>query len=175
MCSPTLVAAVSAVSTVMQGYAAKQQGEYSNKVAQYNARNQENEAIQTRNKAVEAENIQRQRTAQLISKQRAQLGAANVDLSTGSAAGLIEDTATLGEADALRIKSNYSLQATSMDQQAGLTRADGAAKQAAGSAAFTSSILSAGAGFADKWFKPDSVATQAAAPVREGVWTPVIR
>lgn len=172
MCSPTLaLTALSAASTIMQGYAAKQQGEYSNQVAQYNARVQENEATQTRNRGVEEENRQRLRTAQLASQQRAQLGAAGVDIGSGSAAGLIEDTATMGEADALRIRSNYGMQADSMVQQATLTRSEGAAKQAAGNAAFTSSLISAGSSFASKWYTPTSAArTQSTAPVTERGW-----
>lgn len=164
MCDPvTIAVVVSAASTVAQGYAAKQQGEYANKVAQYNARNQENQATQVRNQGTEAENIQRERVAQLVSKQRAQLSAANVDIGSGSAAGLIQDTEIMGAADALRIKTNYADQGKAIEDQAVLTRAEGAAKEQAGDNAFMGSILGASAAFAgspvaSKWFTPSSAA-----------------
>lgn len=161
MCDPATIAIITAASTVAQGYAAKQQGDYAEGVANYNARIQENEAIQTRNTGTEAENAQREKTAQIRSLQRAQMGAANVDLSFGSAADILDDTSILGEADALRIRSNYKMKADSLDEQAVLTRAEGRAKKQAGDSAFAASILAAGAGvagagYAAKWFKPDS-------------------
>ncbi len=164
MCDPMTVALVaSAASTVAQGYAAKQQGDYANEVAKYNARNQENQATRVRNQGAEAENIQRERVAQLVAKQRAQLGAANVDIGSGSAAGLIADTEVMGAADALRIKTNYADQGQALEDQAVLTRAEGAAKKQAGNNAFMGSILGAGAAFAGstvaaKWFTPSSAA-----------------
>ena len=164
MCSVSAVAlTMTTVSTVAQGFAAKKQGEYQNSVAQYNARVQENEATQIRNKGVEEENIQREETAQLLSKQRAQFGAANVDLTSGSPLEIQESTEILGEADALRIRSNFQREAESLEQQADLTRAEGAAAEEAGGSAFTSSLLSAGGallagGVADKWFTPASAA-----------------
>ena len=179
MCSPTLVVtAISAVSTVAQGYAAKQKDKYDNSVAQYNTRVQENQATMTANKGVQAENAQRQRTAQLIAQQRAQIGANNISLNSGSASSLIQDTSMLGEMDALQIKSNYTQRVGSLGQQANLTRNQGAAALSAGNTAFSNSILSAGAGFvgskavADKWFKPDSLAkTGAPAPISSASWT----
>lgn len=172
MCSLTFaVAAISAVSTIAQGYAAKQKGEYDNSVAQYNARVQENQATMTANKGVQAENAQRQRTAQLIAQQRAQIGANNISLNSGSASNLIQDTSMLGEMDALRIKSNYAQQVDSMNQQAMLTRNQGAAALSAGDTAFSNSILSAASSFtgstavSNKWFKPDSAANQTATTI----------
>ena len=123
---------------------------------------QENEAEQTRTAGVEEENIQRQETAKLLARQRAQLGAANVSLTTGSALDIQEQTEIYGEADALRIKSSFERQASSLEQEAELTKATGLAAEEAGSAAFTGSLLAAGgtvlsSGVADKWFTPDEV------------------
>jgi len=150
MCEATLI--MTGVSMVAQGYQAKQQGNYENDVAKYNARVTENEAKQVRNKGVEAENIKRQETAQLASQQRAQLGAAGVDIDSGSAADIQQDTHSLGEADARRIRSNFSLQANSLDTKASLIRADGLAKKKAGNSSFLTSIVGAGVGaVANKW------------------------
>ncbi len=147
------------VGTVAQGYAAKQKGKYENQVAKYNARVKDNEATLVRTKGVEEENAARQRTAQLLSKQRAQLGAANVELTSGSPLDLQEDTVLLGEVDALRIKSNFQRGAESLEQQAELTLAGGEAVEAAGEFAFGSSLLSAGGtAVASKWYTSDSAA-----------------
>jgi len=166
MCEPTTIMAV--VSIVGAAYGAQQQqkqGRFQKATADYNARVNENEAEETRNAGVEQENIQRRRTAELLSKQKAQLGAANIDLTSGSALQLQQDTVTLGEADALRIRSNFENRAGSLDTGATLLTSQGEFAESAGrSAAFgtllqgTSSAL--GTGVADKWFTPSSAASQ---------------
>ena len=168
MCNPAVaqlvVVAVSAAYTANQQ---RQQGKFQKSTAEYNARVAENEAEETRNAGVEAENIQRRKTAELLSKQRAQLGAANVDLSSGSALQLQENTIALGEADALRIRSNFENQAASLDTSAGLTQSQGAFAESAGAGAATGTLLQGastivGTGVADKWFTPDSAAISGA-------------
>lgn len=157
MCDPvTIGATMAVVGTVAQGYAAKQQGEYQNDVAKYNARQMENEATRTRNKGTEEENKLRQRTAQLASKQRAQLATAGVDLGVGSAFDIQEDTQLMGEVDALRVRSNFQDQAQSLDDQADITRSQGKAAKKAGRTAFYTSILSGGGQVAGKWYTPKS-------------------
>lgn len=157
MCDPVSVGiGARVVSQVMQGYAAKQQGEFQNDVAKYNARQLENEATRTRVKGTEEEIRLRNKTAQLTSLQRAQLGAAGVDVGSGSALALQEDTALLGEADALRIRSNFAQAATSLEDQASITRAEGSAAKQAGRLAFAGSILGAAGTVAGKWYTPSS-------------------
>lgn len=164
MCDPvTIGVTMTAISTVAQGYAAKQQGKYQQGVANYNARVAENEAVQTRNIGTEREMEHRQQVAQLVSKQRAQIGASGLSLAGGSAAGLLEDTQLQGEVDALRIRSNFERQAQSLETQATLERSQGKAAKAAGNAAFTGSLLSAvggmaSSGVADKWLTSSSAA-----------------
>lgn len=164
MCDPVTIAVVAGASaTVMQGYSQLQQGQYQHGVAKYNARQQQNEAIQTRNKGVEAENIHREKVAQLLSTQRAQLGASGVGISTGSALSLQEDTQVMGQADALRIRTDFLDRAQSMDDQADITKSQGEAALSAGQMAFGTSLLSAaasvaGSGVADGWFAADSAA-----------------
>jgi len=166
MCEPATIMAVTAV--VSAGFAANQQikqGKFQESTAEYNARVAENQAEETRNAGVEAENIQRKKTAELLSKQRAQLGAANVDLSSGSALQLQEETEALGEADALRIRSNFEGQAGALNTGADLTAASGQFAESAGKSAATGTLLSGagkviGSGVADKWFTPTSAASQ---------------
>lgn len=147
---------------------AKAQAKLQEGIAKVNARNQENEAIKTRNKGVEEENRQRALTAQLLGKQRAQLGANGVLTDLGSALQLQEDTVQLGESDALRVRGNFADQAESIDQGATNTlfqgEADAAATRAKGSAAFTSGLIGAasvGLPVASKWYSSKSAATSA--------------
>lgn len=166
MCEPTTIAA--AVTVVSAAYTAKQQydqGKYQKGVADYNARVAENQAERTRSAGVEAENIQRRKTAELISKQRAQLGAANIDIGSGSALQLQEDAATLGEVDALRIRRNYEDQGAALDTSAKLTENQGEFAAKAGRNAAFGTLLSGTAsamntGVSDKWMTPNSAANQ---------------
>jgi len=175
MCDPVTIGAVAAVaSTVLVARSQQQQGRYQRNVAKYNARVAENQAQDVRRAGTEAENKQRQRTAQLLSKQRAQLGAANVDLTSGSALQLQEDTVTLGEADALRIRSNFEAQARSLETGASLTLNQGEFAASAGAQQSVGTILSGTAqtintgvfdtGVSDTWYTPNSAANQPFAP-----------
>jgi len=157
MCDPATIAITTmAVGTVAKGYQAKQMGEYQNDVARYNARQAENEATRVRQKGTEEEIRHRNKVEQLVSRQRATIGSSGVDLNTGSAADIQEDALIMGEADALRIRSNYSDQAESMEQGAVLTRNQGKMAERAGDNAFYSSLLSAGGQVAGSWYTPKS-------------------
>ena len=158
-------ATIGAVSAAYSAVQSVQQGNYQNKVAKYNARVTENEAQQTRNKGNEEENAQREATAQLLSKQRAQLGASGVELDSGSALQLQTDTERLGELDAGRIRSNTDYAVSSLEESARLQRADGKNAQRAGRTEAFTTILGQAAstlnsGVADKWFTKDSAAAK---------------
>ena len=163
MCEPTTVTAVMAVaSTAVQMQAQRREGRYKKGVAAYNARVSENEAQEIRAAGAEAENIQRRKTAELLAKQRAQLGAAGIELGTGSPLQLQEETVTLGEADALRIRSNFEAKALSLETGADLTLSQGAFAESIGEQKAVGTLLSGtaktlGTGVADKWFTPNSV------------------
>jgi len=125
----------------MQADQQRAQGEYKKGVADYNAQVAENEAKQVKTAGLEAENAQRRKTAELLSRQRAQIGASGVDLTTGSALQLQEDTETLGEVDALRIRSNFQRHADALRAGAGLTRSAGEFSLLAGRRAAQGTIL----------------------------------
>lgn len=164
MCEPTtIMAAVAVVSAAFSAQQQVKQGKFQKATAEYNTRVAENEAEETRNVGVERENIQRRKTAELLSKQRAQLGAGNIDLTSGSALQLQEETVALGEADALRIRSNFEARAGSLDRSAELTESQGEFAESAGQGAAVGSLLKGastvlGTGVADKWFTPTSAA-----------------
>ena len=154
MCDP--VTALTVGATLYSGIQKYQQGKYENDVAKYNARQSENEAVRTRNAGVEAENIHREKVAQLISQQRAAAGAGNVDIDSGTPLRLVTDAESIGNADALRIRGNYEDRAKAMDDQAKLTLTEGKNAKKQGRTGLATSILTAGvagyAGYAD-WMK----------------------
>ena len=165
MCDPVTMAVVMTATTVMAAKQQIDQGKFQEGTAKYNARVAENESQDARNAATAAENTQRQRTAALLSKQRAQLGAAGVDLNLGSAAQLQEDTVTLGEVDALRIRDTGDAQFAGLQSEATLTEAQGKFAAKAGRNAAVSTLIGGGTsalgtGVADKWLtKPARVGT----------------
>lgn len=166
MCEPTTIMAVaSVVGTTFSVMSQQRQARFQKGTAEYNARVAENEAEETRRVGTEEENIQRRKTAELLSKQKAQLGAAGVELESGSPLQLQEDTITLGEADALRIRSNIEGRIGALGTQSELLQAQGGFAQQAGQSNSFSTLLGGTAqvldtGVADKWFTPDSAANQ---------------
>ena len=164
MCNPMVIMAVATVASTAMAYKARvDQGKFQKGTSRYNARVAENQAQETRRAGTEAENAQRLKTARLLAKQRAQLGASGIELGSGSALQLQEDTLTLGEADALRIRSNTGSRVGALETGAELTLAQGDYAQTAGTNAGVGTLLSGGAavlgtGVADKWFTPNSSA-----------------
>lgn len=156
MCEPTTILTVA--SMVMGAVSSTQEAEYKAGVSEYNARVSENQAQRARNVATQNENIQRRKTAELMSKQRAQLGAAGVQLDSGSALQLQEDTRKLGEIDSMRIRTNADMQFNALQTQAELTRSEGQAARVAGFNKAAGSLLSSGAKLSSKWYQPDSAA-----------------
>ena len=178
MCDPMTLAITSTVLTAGSGYmnyqnskreanaelAAAQTDKH---VAEYNARLAENEAIRVRNKGVEEENRQRRDTAQLQSRQRAQLAANGIDINTGSAFQLIQDAEEQGNIDALTIRSNYADEADALEQQAILTGLQGDTALLAGQNRASSirnrgraEALSTVGSLAGKWYGPNSAASK---------------
>lgn len=157
MCEPTtIMTAMAIASASVSAYSANEQGENAKSVARFNAREAENEATLTRNRGVEEENKHREKVEQLKSKQRAQLGAANVDLNTGSALQIQEDTALLGEVDSLRIRTNFQDQGASLDRSVGLINSQGDAAESASRLQVAGSLLQGAGAVAGKWYSPNS-------------------
>lgn len=165
MCDPATIGIITTIgSTALSAYSAYSTGQSQKAAAAYNSRVAENEAQSSRNMANEAENAQRLKTSRLLSKQRAQFGAANIDLSSGSALQLQEDTITLGEADALRIRTSGDSQFDASMNQSTLETTKGNAAESQSFLNIGSSLLSGAggvinSGVADKWFTAESVSS----------------
>ena len=184
MCTPTMLAvgaiAATAVGTGVQMYgqaqaasAAKSQAAYQAQVAQNqatvarnNATYADTQATDATNRGSLAEKQYRLQVSQLAGRQRASLAANGVVVDSGSALDITTDTATLGEQDALTIRSNAAREALGYKQQAYNFRSDASGYDAtagldimkgnaAASAAQTGmlSTLIGGAGsVASKWY-----------------------
>lgn len=105
-------------AVVQQSKAKAAQYEYQAKVAQNNAKIAETNAAQERQSGLEEARLQRIKTLQTIGSQQAGLAAGNVDITSGTALDTIEDTATMGELDALMIEYNAERQAQNYEQTA---------------------------------------------------------
>jgi hypothetical protein len=124
--------AITAATTVAGAYEQKQQAEYGEDVAEYNARKLENEAQQTRNAATDKERALRQEAAELQARQRAQFAASGIDVGSETPINLQTDTETLAEADAYRIREAGDLQFQSLidEGELGLSAARATRKMA---------------------------------------------
>lgn len=125
MCGVVGAIGAAAVTSYMTYQSEKAQGKADLAVAKYNARLQENAAIQTRNKGIEEENKKRLETSMLAERQRTQLAANGVDVGSGTAQSLVSDTFLRGDLDAMRIRENYTDQAKAQDDQSSLTLLQG--------------------------------------------------
>lgn len=160
MASSAAASLTGAVGSLTTGNANGQAAQYQAAVA----RNNEVVAKQNSDFALSAgrrqEEAQRLKTAQVIGMQRAQLAHSGIDIGSGSALRLQEDTARVGELDALTIRNNaaraaygYEVQASDFGANAGmLDRTAKNARTAGAIGAFTSIVGGAGS-VSDKWLR----------------------
>ena len=75
MCTPAFYVVSTMLSVAMSVKSSQDQADFEEGKSKYNARVAENTAQRTRDVGTEKENLQRLKTARLLSKQRAELGA----------------------------------------------------------------------------------------------------
>lgn len=123
MCNVAFIPAAVAVGQMfLSGMSQMQQTESQAATLQYNARQMENQAERVTQKGTQEEIKHRQMVQQLISTQRAKQAASGLALDSGTFGQIQEQTLEIGEVDALRIRSNYEQERTSLLDQAGLHR-----------------------------------------------------
>lgn len=107
MCEPATIALIAtAAATATTAYGQYQSGQYQSKVAKNNAVIQGRMAADAQRRGENAENQHRIKVAQLKAKQRAAMSAKGLDISSGTPSMILQDTAEMGEMDALTIRSN---------------------------------------------------------------------
>lgn len=153
-------------STLLGAAGQIQQGQAANASAKYNAQVQEMNATLADRRARDAidrgaaeEQRKRQEVARVKGAQIAGMAANGVDITFGSPLDTIVDTATLGELDALTIRSNtyreaydYKVDAVNKRAGANLTRMEGKNAQTGSYLAAAGTVLT-GAGKAYKDYK----------------------
>ena len=116
---------VSVVSNISQGNEARRQAEFL-------AATTRQQAVREREIAGIQEEDFRREQRRILAQRRAALGAAGVELATGTPLLAAEDFVTEVELQALRIRSVGATSATRLRQQASLTSAAGRSKQRSG-------------------------------------------
>lgn len=106
------------VGGIQSGKAAQAEAEYQANIARQNARIAEQNATQERQAGLEDARKQRMKTIQAIGEQKVNIAANGAEIGSGTAIDTIEDTATLGELDALTVQYNAEQRALNYDQQA---------------------------------------------------------
>lgn len=156
MCDPVTMGIIYAGSEIYKGY---QQGEVLDAqagVKDYNARQLRKDAIKTREAGLDSENIHREQVEQLKSNQRASIGASGVLVDDGTSADIIDNTTTMGEADALRIRTNYQDQASAIDEQAAFLNEQADADRDAADNALLGGLIGGGTVVASQWYDSKS-------------------
>lgn len=148
------------VGSIQQSNAAKSQAEYQAAVARNNQIYAQRAADEAKQRGAAAEAKARMATKGLQGRQRAVLASNGLDVSDGSALDIQQDTAGLGEIDALTIRSNaereaqgYLQQGSNFGGEAALydARARNAASSGMWSGATT--ILGGAGSVAQKWYQ----------------------
>lgn len=99
------------------GKAQQAQNEYQARMAEENDKIVQQNAATERQQGIEEARLQRIKVAQAIGSQKTAMAANGVDLTQGTALDVIEDTAAMGELDALQTRANYERKALAYEAQ----------------------------------------------------------
>lgn len=153
-------AAVSAYGIYESGQARKEAGMYQTQVARNNQALSEQYAQVELARGQRLEDAKRLETAQRQGAVRAAVAANGLDVNSGSPLRLQEDTALLGEYDALTIRSNaarsahgYRTQGMNYGAQAQLNQMEADSASRAGTLGAWSSIIGGASSVSGKWSK----------------------
>lgn len=161
--------AMGVVSGVQQANAAKAQMNYQADVNKRNAKIAQANADMKRQEGIEESRLQRIRNLQKVGAQQAAMAANGIDVSSGTALDVVEDTAAMGELDALTTRYNAETQAQAYERQANNLTNQANMDIISGQNAYKSGITGAiGSGFkglgdtasvASRWYSPNSIGT----------------
>lgn len=171
--------ALGVVGSVQQGKAAKAEAQYQAQVNRQNAKKAEMNAAQKRQEGIEESRLQRIRTLQKVGSQQAAMAANGIDISSGTALDIVEDTAAMGELDALTTRYNSETEAIAFEHQAANFENQANLDILSGQNAYKSGMINAAAtgakglgkltSVAGKWYQPTSVASTTATRVSGGI------
>jgi len=157
LAATALSGAVGVYGAVKSGQAQNAQARYQSAVERNNAKIAGWQAEDATKRGQIEEQRQRLATARLRGAQRAGMAANGIEIDSGSPLDVLMDTASLGELDALTIRSNaereaygFRSQGGNLMAQAGLTRMAGRNAQTAGYIGAGSTLLSSAATAGDR-------------------------
>lgn len=145
MCEPTTLMVLSAMGSVVGAASAMQQADDARNLANYNAQVREYQAQDTVSRAAVEEQKQREQVRQFMGRQRASMGASGVEVSSGSFGDVLQQSAAMGERDALTIRNNAMRAAWGYRTQSAAEQFEGEARARAYEGRAVGSLLS-GAG-----------------------------
>lgn len=159
--------AMGVVSGVQQANAAKAQMNYQADVNKRNAKIAQANADMKRQEGIEESRLQKIRNLQKVGAQQAAMAANGIDVSSGTALDVVEDTAAMGELDALTTRYNAETQAQAYERQANNLTNQANMDIISGQNAYKAGITGAiGSGFkglgdtasvASRWYSPNSI------------------
>lgn len=152
MCEPTTLLAISAATALIgtgvsmygsytQGQQQKAYYNYQAAVAEDNAKIANANAAEERQSGIEEARLQRMKTLQSVGSQQTAMAANGIDITQGTALDIIEDTAAMGELDALQIQYNAEKKALAYEQEANNYTNQSNLDTIAGKNAYTSGII----------------------------------
>ena len=109
---------IGGISSYQQGKQQQAMYNYQAKVAEENAKIANKNAATERQTGIEEARLQRMKTLQAVGNQQTAMAANGMDVTQGTSLDIIEDTAAMGELDALQIQTNYERKAQSYEAQA---------------------------------------------------------
>lgn len=109
---------VGGISSYQQGKAQQAQYNYQAQVDAENARVAQNNAALERQQGIEEARLQRMKALKSVGSQQAAMAANGLDITQGTPLDVIEDTAAMGELDALQTRHNYERKALAYEANA---------------------------------------------------------
>lgn len=145
---------VSAISSlqggIAQSSALKQQADWQAGQLDYNARLGELRAADATDRGSKAAGLRMNQGRQQVGSQKASLASQGVSVSSGSAADILDQTRTVSEQDAARIKSNAWQEAWGFKTQADNDRGNAGMTRRSGKNSSENSLLTGGLNFLEK-------------------------
>lgn len=158
---------VGGISSYQQGKATQAQYNYQAEVNRRNAQKAQANADTKRQEGIEESRLQRLKTLQTVGSQQAAMAANGFDVSSGTNLDIVEDTAAMGELDALTTRYNYETEALAYESQADNYNNQANLDVFAGQNAYKSGVtgaissgingLGSAASVASKWYSGNSV------------------
>lgn len=115
---PLVMGLSSVGGSISQSQAIKAQGKYAQRVSEINAENAERAAEDALKRGDKAANTARRDVKRVVADQRAATAAQGVEVDSGTAADIVDETLEIGEADVRTIKSNAWREAWGFKQAA---------------------------------------------------------